>query len=312
MQYSIIWISALIVMNFVWAGAYAVAKSGLESIGALDLVFWRFAATFVIFLSWFLFTRPSLKMGRSDALRIVITGSLLGGSHLLWVAGINMSFATDASLLFVFEPVLGILLASLILRERLLLTTVLGLLLVLGGLAALSNFELKAFGFERGAGFGNLLIVLGLVCEAFFSVILKPVVVKLEPAVVIFGTTAVAMILISISIGFRGTLPVLPSVSALWAIGYLAILCTVAGYTLWVSVMRHVPVGVMLFTVFIQPVAGPFIAAVFLHETIDSRIVKGGAFLLLGMFVAVGGHLRLLRRKRLTAKDEAIPVAGNI
>lgn len=309
----LIWILLLAGMNVLWACSSVVVKIGLTSLDPLALVFWRFAAALVILAAALALKRPRLGMRRGDALRILAAGLLLGLTNWLWVAGIDLSHATDASLLYVFEPISGIILASIFLRERILPTTIAGLLLVLVGLAALANFDLRAFGWEGGGvGRGNLLVALGLICEGCFSITLKPMARRVPAIVTTAGVLAVALALLTVPILARGTLPAPTGAHALFAVAYLAVICTVVGYTLWVKVMKHVPVGVMLFTVFLQPLLGPFVAWATLGETIDRRIVTGGLFLIGGMAVAVAGHLRAQRKGTTAAEDAAIEIAGTV
>lgn len=307
---SLSWIALLSGMNLLWACSYVVVKVGLGELDPLSLVFWRFAAALIVLLGIIAVRRPPVRLAGGGIARIAAAGILLGGSNWLWVEGINLSHAADASLLYAFEPVWGILLASIILRERVLWTTVAGLAFVLLGLGALSNFDLAAFGIGGGGvGLGNLLVVLGLVCEGFYSVTLKPVARRSPALVTTAGTLLVALAVISIPIASRGALPVPARAGPLLAVAYLALVCTVVGYTLWVHVMKHVPVGAMFFTIFIQPLVGPFIAAAALGEAIDARILTGGAFLIAGMAVAVVGHVRSERR---AAIDGAVAVSGAV
>lgn len=307
------WIAILSGMNLLWACSYVVMKIGLEELDPLALIFWRFAVALLVFFIIIAIKRPSFRLARNDVARIVAAGLVLGASSWLSVVGLDLSHATDASLLYVFEPIWGILLASIILRERVRWTTIAGLVLVLVGLGALSNFDLRAFGIGGGgAGLGNLLVVLGLVCEGFYSVTLKPMARRAPALVTTAGALLVALAVISIPIASRGAPAIPAGPSALFSIAYLSLICTVVGYTLWVHVMKHVPVGVMLFTIFVQPVAGPFIAAAALGEAIDARVITGGAFLIAGMAVAVAGHVRQERRRALAVGDEAISVAGTV
>lgn len=285
-------------MNILWSASYAIAKYGLGSLDPLSFIFWRFLIAEAAFLTWFAISRPSLKVRRADLLRIAAAGLLLGASNWLWVEGLALSQATDAALLFVFEPIWGIVLASIFLKEKLLPSTLVGLILVFLGLLALSEFDLRAFGLSNGrAGWGNLLFVAGLFCEGSFSVVLQPLVRRVAPEIMMAGTTLVLLAVIGVPIAVRGSL-LLPAEQGAWlSLGYLGLVCTVAGYTLWVKAMQRVPLVVMLFTIFIQPLAGPLVAAVGLGEKIDGRVIDGGALLLSGMAVAVVGHLRFRRRE---------------
>ncbi|MFA4874081.1 MAG: DMT family transporter [bacterium] len=301
-------IGLLVAMNLFWAGSYAVVKIGLDSMDPLALVFWRVLIAFVVMAGWIAWRRPSLRIDLRDGLRIAGAGLLLAVSNILWVTGIDYSHATDASLLYVFEPIWGIILASIFLREKLRPMAIAGLAIVIVGLLRLSDFDFAKFGWSSGKiGFGNALVVIGLLAESFFSIILKPIAQRRSAIVVTAGVLLVTATVLAVPMAIRGSFEVPTNAQALLPIAYLSLICTVAGYTLWVAIMRHMPVGVMLFTIFIQPIAGPFIAAAALGESIDSRVLSGGALLIAGMAVAVGGHfLRSRRERRRLRADEMV------
>lgn len=303
------WISLLIMMNFFWAGAYAITKWGLGSLNELSLVFWRFSIAFVFLLVALIFKRQSLKVAKNDLIRILVTGFLLGISHILWVTGINLSSAVNASLLYVFEPIWGIILARLILKEKTNWSTYVGLVLVIVGMLVLSNFDLEAFGLKQGSNLlGNALIVLGLISEAFFSILLKPAALRVPATVLMSGVLFIATIVLSSALFIMKGFEIPSTTPGLIAVLYLAVICTVLGYTLWVHIMKHVPVGVMFFTIFIQPVAGPIIAAMTIGEKINTQILIAATFLIGGMTVAVVGHVRQVMRDRVAFKDDVISV----
>jgi len=282
------WITLLVLMNLIWAGSYTVIKYGLSSMDPLALVFWRLAIGFVALSAWILWRGYGVRLDLKDSLRIALSGLFIGGSSFMIVTGIEMSHATDASLLYVFEPVWAIILACIFLKERLRASTVVGLLIALAGLAWLSGFDIEG----TGVGRGNVLIVVGLASESFFSITLAPV-SKRRPASVVFaGVLLTACALLCVPLYLRGGLTPSVDSAGTFSIAYLAILCTALGYTTWVSVLRHVPLSVMEFTIFVQPITGMLIAAAFLGEALDGRVLGGGALCLAGMLVAVLGHVR--------------------
>lgn len=303
-------IAILVAMNLFWSGSYAVIKYGLDSMDPIALVFWRLLFGLVILVVFVAIKGYSLKIRRGDVIRIVLAGLFLATSSSLTVIGIELSNATDASLLYVFEPVWGIILASLILRERMPFTTIVGLLLVLAGFLSLSGFDFRAlFGIgESGVGIGNILMVIGLLAESLFTIVLKPVAKRCGAPVVFAGVLLVAVIATSFPLGMRGDFAPPTTGAGIFAIAYLSIICTALGYTLWVAIMRYIPINVMLFTIFIQPVAGMLIAAATLGEPIDDRIFLGGSMLLAGMATAVFGHMRV-SRKRATLEDEPVTIS---
>lgn len=304
-------IAVLITINVLWAASYSVVKFGLGSMHAAEIVFWRFSLSALILAAIVLVRRIPMRLPRRDLAHALGAGIFLGLSHWLWVTGINLSQAADASLLYAFEPVLGIILASLLLRERLRATTVVGLLLVIAGILKLSRIDLATLSFGTGqTAVGNLLIVGGIVCESLFSIVLKPVARRRSALLV--TTIALAAASAILLLPLRGEI----SAIARWgtrealAIAYLVLICTVGGYTLWTRVMQNLPVGIMLFTIFVQPIAGALIAAATLGERLDARLLIGGALLLAGMGVAVIGHARARRATAaLPVADPAVPLA---
>lgn len=306
-------IALLLVMNLFWAGSYAVVKVGLDSLDPVVLVFFRLVLALLVMIGWLAVRRVPLRVGRGDAARIIGAGLLLAVSNVLWVAGIGLSQATDASLLYVFEPVWGIILATIFLKEKLRMTAVLGLLLAMAGLLRLSGFDLFQGGFfSTGQGMGNALVVIGLLAESFFSILLKPVSQRCSAPMVTAGVLAVAVASLAVPAGMRGAFATPVTAGGIASILYLSLVCTVVGYTLWIAVMKHVPVGVMLFTVFLQPLIGPVIAAVTLGESIDARVIGGGALLIAGMTAAVAGHIRSSRRERITICPDTVTAAADI
>jgi len=313
MGHPAVWISLLVMFNLLWAGSYAVMKFGTGSMDPLAIIYLRVVFAFLILAVWSWYKKYSFKIGFRDTMRIVIAGILTGASHFLVISGVNISQATDASLLYVFEPLWGIILAGLFLREKLRASTVIALFIILVGLARLSDFDLKAFGWsDGGVGFGNVLIVIGLFAESLFSIILKPVAKRHSAAMVMTLVLFVASVVLTpLMIGRYESLFVI-NLSDVLVIAYLTILCTVVGYTGWVRIMKHVPVSVMIFSIFIQPIFGPLIAAATLGENIDARILTGGVFLISGMFVAVVGYLRAHRREINVPAAGKLSIVGNI
>ena len=300
-------LSILVVINLLWAGSYTVSKFGMNTMDPLVLVYLRILFSFLIMAGWVAIKRYSIKLGRRDLIRICAAGFMTGLSQYLIVKGISLSYATDASLLYVFEPIGGIILAGLILKEKLRWSTGIALFLVLIGLGRLANFDSAAFGFgKHGVGLGNLLIVIGLLCESLFSILLKPIAHKRPAPLVMAIAFFTAVLLLSFPMAGRIDRLTALNMNDILVLIYLVVICSVIGYTLWVKTMGKLPVSLMYFSLFVQPIAGPFIAAATIGEKIDERVIAGGMFLVAGMLIAVLGYLGLFRkRKRILLSSES-------
>ncbi len=210
-------------------------------------------------------------------------------AQLLTVSGVQMSRAGNASLLYAFEPILGIVLAVLILKEKARPSYFVAMVLAAAGLIVLSGP--KSGFFSDAVSLGNLLVVAGISCEVFLSIVLKPISGKVSSLQVMTLSLFFATALLALPMAMQTGKVELSLSRDIFIIGYLSLLCTAVGYTLWVKVMSKLPVSIMYFTLFVQPVTGPFIAWVFLGERPTAKFLIAAIFLICGMGVAIFAFL---------------------
>lgn len=293
MNTTFIWVSALIIMNSVWAGSYTVMKLATGSLSPLVIVFWRMLIAALMLMLWCFVRRYSWRIKTHDLGRMFFVGTLSAISHLLVVTGINYSQAGEASLLYVIEPVWGIILATLFLKERFSKLMGLSVILVFIGAAIISlNSNSSHHISGMMAAVGNIIIAVGLICEGSFSIAIKPVINKYPVEVtltIILFSSALVLFLPTIFVAPR----VVPISQGEWIqILYLAFFCSVIGYLGWLTIMKHVPINVMNFSIFLQPIMGPFIAWLFIGEKITSAMLVAAIFLIMGLFIAITSHIK--------------------
>jgi drug/metabolite transporter (DMT)-like permease len=287
-------------MNVLWAGSYTVMKIATGSLHPLAIVFWRMLIAGLILTGWCVFKKYRFAISSRDFIRMCALGILSATSHLLVVIGISYSHAADASLLYVIEPVWGIFLASLVLKERFSPWMGFGLFLILAGVVVLS-FDAVVV--------GNAIIVIGLICEGSFSVAIKPVVDRYPAALIMTVVLWICIAILAIPT-FLMTSRMMPTSIGEWGeVFYLAIFCSVIGYLGWIVIMRHVPVNVMYFSIFIQPITGPIIAWMVIGEHIGTSMIAGGTLLVSGMLFAIVSHTYTSRQKILERGDQLIAEA---
>lgn len=301
-------------MNVLWAGTYVAVKLGLRFMDPLTLIFWRMGISAFVLIAWILISRIPLRLDTKGVVRMIALGVTIAIAHIFWVTGLKYTTASDASLLYSFEPIWGVVLASIFLKERFRAAMGVGLVFGFVGLVILSDISLSNVGSLVGASvaFGNLLVVVGLFCECMFSIIAKPLVGRYSPIVVIAGALLVTEIVLSVPIAVNGSFSFPVNASSVGLLLYLSIPCTAIGYVLWVRVMRNLPVNIMCYTIFVQPIVGPIIATIAIGEMLSGRVFKGGAFLLAGVGIAVASHVKahqvvIARSADICRGDEAIP-----
>jgi drug/metabolite transporter (DMT)-like permease len=95
--------------------------------------------------------------------------------------------------------------------------------------------------------------------------------------------------LVNLIIDGPNTWAKLPSLTpAAWMIlGYLTIICTLIGYSVWYVVIRETDVSLAAMTILIQPAMGVLIAAVAVGERLHWGQLWGSAAIILGLVIGM-------------------------
>ena len=77
-----------------------------------------------------------------------------------------------------------------------------------------------------------------------------------------------------------------------WLVLYLAVICSAVGYSIWFVVLRESDVNVVALTIFVQPLAGLAIAALWLHEPLHMGQFWGGLAIVTGMVLGLSRQIK--------------------
>lgn len=255
----------LLTMNFFWAAVYSTYKlidTDLPTGGIVTLRFGIAALCFVLLWPWLPGPTPRGKALVSSCLMGLV---LFVIGQRLQVYGNHLGTAGDSSILMALEPLITSVAAALFLREHIGPRRIIGFMLGLSGVALLHGIWRPDFHWTGLTA--SSIFVSSFVCEAAYSVMGKPVVVKYS----VMKMLAISLV-VGTAINFAldgdttiAAAKVLPLRSWMLLLA-LAIVTTVIGYTVWFVVIRECPVNVAALTVFAQAVFGVIIAAVLLGE----------------------------------------------
>lgn len=283
----------LVVMNCFWAGAYSSFKALAPWLDAGEVTTLRYGLSAAILLLGWPLLRGAVPRGR-DLVRTCLMGVIVFVmAPRLQVAGVQRGQAGDASVLMALEPLITSVAAAVFLREHIGPRRWMGFSLGLLGVVLMAQVWRPDF---RLPGLvANGLFVASFVCEAAYSVMGKPLLgrvglVKLVTVALVAGTVVNVLIDGPRTLHAASTLPL-----RAWAVmAYLVAICTVAGYIVWLAVIRETEVSVAVLTVFIQPVVGLAIATVTLKESLHWGQLWGSAAIVFGLVI---GLSRQIQRK---------------
>jgi drug/metabolite transporter (DMT)-like permease len=282
----------LIVMNCLWAVSYAAFKALSPWLDAGGLTTLRFAlAGAILLLCWPCL--PGLAPRGRDLVRTLVMGIIVFVcAPRLQVAGVQLGQATDASVLMALDSLISSLCAAIFLREHIAPRRWTGFLLGLAGAVLMA--EVWRPGFRLPALTANAWILLSFFCEAAYSVMSKPMLeraglFKVLALALLAGTAVNLMVDGGPTVRHAAAMPL----RGWLVLAYLSLVCTLAGYSLWLVVIREAEVNVAALTILIQPVVGAAAAMVWLGESLRWGQLWGSLVIVVGLVV---GLPRLPRR----------------
>lgn len=250
--------------------------------------------------------RETLRVLRRHWRRLILCGLLAVPCYnlALYYGQQHGVPAPVASVTTALLPLYVLVLAALLLGEKLTRRRVVGFLIALGGIAVIA-LSRRASDAPGGYGMAVAVTALAPLSWSLFSIASKPVAGEVQALVWTFLAILTGSLPLVVAAPFVGGRELVALDAAGWgAVLYLSLLCTVGGYAVWTWLLRHLPASTVGLTVFLNP---PFTTiskitlsllapAVFVFRVSPAEWL-GGGLCLLGLAVALVGR-PWRRRKR--------------
>lgn len=278
-------------MNFFWAAVYSAYKvigPGLPSGGIVTLRFGLAGVCLLLVWPWL----PGKAPKGRDLLITCIMGLVLYVlGQRLQVYGNQIGTAGNSAVLMAMEPLLTSVAAAVFLHEHIGPRRLLGFGMGLGGVALLNGIWRPGFQWTSLAA--SLIFISSFVCEAAYSVMGKPIVMR---------ASIMKMLAISLLVGTGVNLLIdgpatfaaarlLPPKAWILLVT-LAVICTAIGYSVWFLVIRDCPVNVAALTIFAQSVFGVAIAALWVGESLHWGQLLGSLTIVAGLILGLSRQIK--------------------
>jgi drug/metabolite transporter (DMT)-like permease len=281
----------LILANLLWAGSYVAAKLALVDFSVNMMNALRMMIAALVLLPLLIARRKSLRLTRRDLFQLALL-ALIGFviNKILEYGGLALTTASDVALLIAGESIFTAILSWFVLRERFRLATGLALLLGLLGVYLIIERSLVPT-IPAGGGawrmLGDLLVVLALTFEAFFTVRGKSLLVKHSPLLVtaaaIVGSNVFWLPMAGYELLAHGWHPV--SWQSWLGLLWLALMSTAVAYLSWFKGLERVEGSRAATTLFIQPLLGATLAIILLGDQLVPTTIVGGALILVSVYI---------------------------
>jgi len=289
----------LLVANLVFATGYVVTRIVLEDVGPATLGLARVLIGGVLLLAWAAGrsrAHPRAAWSRGDRVRVALMGVVgfaLAFAFGNW--GLAHSTASNGALLITVEPTTLLVLAPLLLGERLSRRETVGVALtLLGAVVVVVN---GVPGLTRSLmphWRGDLALILSGIAYAAYSLLGRGVLTRHPVAAV----TAHSVVWGAISIAplawleWRLGPPPAWTPAAIAGTLYMGVVITALGYAVWNWCLERVETPRVAIFLNIQPLGGALLGVWWLGEQLTAFTVAGGLLILAGLHLTVKARRR--------------------
>jgi drug/metabolite transporter (DMT)-like permease len=280
---------ALIFTMITWGLAPVVLRSQAVEVGAADSLIIRYTIVSVIYAAM-LAVAGNARIERADWPRLLVI-SLIGmlGYNLGSMFGFEHATAGIGGLIYATQPLLIVLLAAVILRERLSATAILGI--IVAGLGTILLFWRDVEQTSGGSSlYGGGLLFLACMAWAVYSVMSRPLLARYG----VLPVTAWSIIIATLPMYLLADMSTATALATMntrqWAeLLFLAVLSTVIATLTWNFSVARLPAATTGAFLYLIPVIAIAAGALLLDEDVTVAMVIGGLLILLGVAVAQFG-----------------------
>ncbi|MDQ3048109.1 MAG: DMT family transporter [Bacteroidota bacterium] len=278
---------ALIIVNIIYGANYSIAKEVMPAfaqpfafvvmrVGGALVLFWLVSGAFV-----------KEKLDKKDFPRIAllaVCGVMV--NQLLFLKGLSLTSPINASIIMISNPIVVLIFAAVILKERISFYKMAGIALGISGALLLLLFN-NTFSFGSETIRGDVMILINSISWACYVVLVKPLMQKYNTITVVKWVFLFGFIYV-LPFGFTEFMEIswsdIPPV--IWAcILFVVVATTFIAYILNTYALKALSPSVVSIYIYLQPFLATLIAVIFGKDQLDARKVLSAALIILGVYL---------------------------
>lgn len=267
---------ALFAVNFIYGVNYVVAKGLMpQVIGPSGFILLRVLGALALF--WMTWSFRPERIDWSDLSRLALCAVFgVAVNQLMFFHGLMRTTPINASIIMVATPILVLVLAAVLIGERITRRKVLGVALGAGGALTLIFLKPSASG-PGGSTLGDLFILINASSYGLYLVMVKPLMRKYRAVTVMAWSFLIGSILV-LPFGWTELAAVQWSVltPALWgALLFVVVMVTFVAYLLNTWALGVVSPSVVGTYIYMQPLLAALFTWVFVQVGADRLGIPG-------------------------------------
>lgn len=279
---------AVLGTNLFFAANFTMVKMISPAlIGAFGVNVFRAGLSFVLFWAVWLLGKTPARIERRHWGRFVLCGLFgVAINQMMFLKGLTLTSTVHASLLTLTTPLLITVFALWVLKEKLTLTKVLGLVLGIGGSVLLITTK-ESSTHASNYLLGDVLIMLNAVFYAVYFILVKPLMEHYSPLHVIRWVFTIGFLMI---LPFGWQQAVTANFAAFEvhhyiALAWVVLMGTFLAYYFNIYGIQHLGAGTTGAYIYTQPVFAVIIAALVLGEQVSWQKALAGCLIFGGVYL---------------------------
>lgn len=277
---------ALTLVSLVYGINYSILKIMIpDYMGPYGLTVYRVTISAAIFWLFYSFSKEKINW-KADGIRLFLSALMGAGLNmLLFYKGISMTTAINGSIIMTLTPVLVLIWASTLNKEKITRLKILGVFIGLIGAIIIIVQPDSSISFGKWEG--DLLVFLNAGVYAAYLVIVKPLMKKYKPLTIATWIFTMAIFIVLPAGWSEATqidFAILPS-KILLCMAYSIIIVTVMVYFLNIWTLVRVDSSVVGSFIYLQPVFATLTAILFFAESFQLRHLIAALFVFAGVWL---------------------------
>ena len=277
---------ALIAANLIYGVNYGIAKQVMpDYLSPFALVFARISGACLLFWALSLFL-PGQSIERKDVPRLLVATVFgVAVNQSLFLNGLNITSPIDAAIIMTATPILVLVVARLLIREPITIFKIFGI--IAGGTGAILLILYRGdISFSNNHMIGNSIIVANATSYALYLVIVKPLINKYHPVVLMRWVFLFGLLLVSgpgLPAFLRVNWESLP-LDILLSVLFVVVGTTFLAYLLNMYSLKHVkPITVSIY-IYSQPVIASIVALILGQDVITTVKIVAALLVFTGVY----------------------------
>jgi drug/metabolite transporter (DMT)-like permease len=247
----------------------------------------RVGVSVLLFWVLFLFSPSPKKIDRKDTGRFILcalTGIAI--NQMLFLKGLSLTYSIHAVLLMLTTPILIIIIAAWVLKERINIYKGLGLALGISGAVILITAR-QSSGSGQNVLLGDILVTINAASYSIYFILVKPLMLKYNPVQVIRLIFTYGLLMV-LPFGWNEFTSIQWnsfSVTEYICITLITICGTFLAYLFNVHGIKVLGASVAGAYIYIQPVFATIIAMFFLKEELDAYKIIAAVLIFAGVYL---------------------------